>query len=85
MDRRFFDECLLYYGLDDFFKRKDIIKECFEKQSIDTQYLYKLYVYSRPFIKETWKDYIWDYLQNDIEEWYLISEYSIYKRKNRDN
>lgn len=83
MDNRFFDECLLYYGLDDFVKHKDTIKECFLSKDINEQYLYKLYVYSRPFIKETWKDYIWDFLQSDIQDFEFLNEYALYKRRNR--
>ena len=85
MDKKYFDECLLYYGLDDFFNKRNKIKECFIEKDIDNQYLYKLYVYSRPFIKEMWKDYIWDYLQGDIDDLYFASEYLQYKRKSRED
>lgn len=83
MDKEIFDERLLYYGLDDFVCNRKLIRKVFKEKSIKEQYIYKLYVYSRPFIKETWKDYIWDFLQGDIEEPIFIHEYTIYKKRHR--
>lgn len=85
MDKDIFDNRLLYYGLDEFFIKRASIKAIFACKSIKDQYLYKLYVYSRPFINDTWKDYIWDYLQSDIEEVEFMSAYGIYKRKHQRN
>lgn len=83
MDKDIFDNDLLFYGLDDFFIKRHKIKEVLPTKSIKDQYIYKLYLYSRPFINDTWKDYMWDYLHNDIDELYFISEYGQYKRKHQ--
>ena len=80
MDKDLFDERLLYYGLDEFVKNRRIIKEVFWEQDLKTQYIYKLYMYSRAFISDTWKDNMWDYLQNDIDEFTFISIYHGHKK-----
>lgn len=83
MDEELFGELLLYYGLDDFYNNRKLIKRVFTKKDNRTQYLYRMYVYSRPFIKDNWKDYIWDYLQNDIKESEFITLYFQHKRKHQ--
>lgn len=83
MDKEIFDNGLLFYGLDDFVTKRNIIKEILPTKSLKEQYIYKLYLYSRPFISETWKDYMWDYLQSDITELIFMSEYGQYKRKHQ--
>lgn len=85
MDKDIFDNRLLYYGLDDFSTKRFSIKTIFRCKSIHDQYLFKLYVYSRPFINDTWKDYIWDYLQGDMEETEFAYLYDIYKQKHQHN
>lgn len=81
MDIRFFDYRLLYYGLDHFYNNRHIIRDVLKEQTVDNAYLYKLYVYSRPFINDTWKDYIWDFLQNDIEDFEFANLYIEYKKR----
>lgn len=81
MDIRFFDYRLLYYGLDHFYNNRYIIRDVLKEQTVDNAYLYKLYVYSRPFINDTWKDYIWDFLQNDIEDFEFANLYIEYKKR----
>lgn len=85
MDKDIFDNRLLYYGLDDFARKRLSIKMILKLKSVKEQYLYKLYVYSRPFINDTWKDYIWDYLQGDIGEQEFSYFYNIYKQKHQHN
>ena len=83
MDKDIFDNDLLFYGLDDFMAKRHKIRDVLFTKTLKEQYIYKLYLYSRPFISETWKDYMWDFLQNDIPEILLISEYGQYKRKHQ--
>lgn len=85
MDKDIFDNRLLYYGLDDFARKRLSIKMILKFKSVKEQYLFKLYVYSRPFINDTWKDYIWDYLQGDMEEKEFVYLYDIYKQKHQHN
>lgn len=81
MDRDLFDEGLLFIGFDEFYERRDEIKDLFWTKNIKEQYIYKLYVYSRPFINDTYKDYIWDYIHDDITIVELAHYYTFYKRR----
>ena len=45
------------------------------------QFLYRMYVYSRAFISDTWKNTTWDYLQDDITEVELLNLYVDYQNK----
>ena len=81
MDKDFFDERLLYYGLDEFYRKRLIIKTVLVTLPIKEQFLYRMYVYSRAFISDTWKNNIWDYLQDDITEVELLNMYMDYQNK----
>ena len=81
MDKDFFDERLLYYGLDEFYKKRLIIKSVLFTKSANEQFLYRMYVYSRAFISDTWKNNIWDYLQSDISEVEFLNLYIDYQNK----
>jgi hypothetical protein len=81
MNKDFFDERLLYYGLDEFYKKRLIIKTTLMTLPTNEQFLYRMYVYSRAFISDTWKNTIWDYLQDDITEVELLNLYVDYQNK----
>lgn len=81
MDKDFFDERLLYYGLDEFYRKRLIIKTTLMSLPRNEQFLYRMYVYSRAFISDTWKNNIWDYLQDDITEVELLNMYMDYQNK----
>ena len=83
MDKDFFDKRLLYYGLDDFYKKRLLIKILFISKLIDEQYMYHLYLYSRAFINDTWKDNMWEYLQGDISDKEFRELYEKYIIKKR--
>lgn len=81
MDKDFFDERLLYYGLDEFYRKRLIIKTVLVTLPIKEQFLYRMYVYSRAFISDTWKNNIWDYIQGDITEVEFLNMYVDYQNK----
>lgn len=81
MDKDFFDERLLYYGLDEFYRKRLVIKSVLFTRPTDEQFLYRMYVYSRAFISDTWKNNIWDYLQSDISEVEFLNLYIDYQNK----
>lgn len=81
MDKDFFDESLLYYGLDEFYRKRLIIKTVLVTKPVKEQFLYRMYVYSRAFISDTWKNNIWDYLQDDISEVEFLNLYMDYQNK----
>lgn len=56
------DKSLIFYGLLDFYTRKDKIKNAFQTLSVDEKILYKKEVYSICFEREYAKDLIWEYL-----------------------
>lgn len=73
---------LNFYGILDFFPNRVVIKQEFEKLSLDKRLLYKKQVYSICFEKEFVKDLIWEYL-NGWEESQdkLEKEYKLKKKK----
>lgn len=83
MDEKFFDKRMLYYGLDEFFNKRIIIKTLLECKDNDYLYLYRMYVYSRGFINDTWKDYIWEYLNNDMNDLQFRLNYSDFINKKK--
>lgn len=84
MDARIFDIKLLFCGFNDFVAKHRTIKDTFKEKSETDQYIYKLYLYSRPFISDTQKDYMWDYIQDDISELdFMNACVHILKKKNK--
>lgn len=83
MDKKFFDNRLLYYGLDEFYNNRLLIKSIYMCKSTEEQYFYHLYVYTRAFISDTWKDYIWEYLNGDIQDLAIRDLYAKYTRKKK--
>lgn len=68
MDTDIIDERLVIYGFEHFFQRRVIIKALFWTKTPKDRHIYKWYLYSRPFISDTVKNYMWDYLQGDISD-----------------
>lgn len=83
IDKDFFDNRMLYHGLDEFFQKRLIIKSLFKCKSFKDQYLYRLYVDSRAFISDTWKGRIWEYLQDDINDETFRFLYNEFMEKKR--
>lgn len=74
---------LVFYGLLDFYPRKEEIKSNYDTLTIDEIYQYKMYVYSLPFEDEYIKDLIWEYLNGWQESFFeLVRRHGIKKRKN---
>ena len=47
MDKDFFDERLLYYGLDEFYRKRLVIKSVLFTRPLSEQFLYRMYeIYS---------------------------------------
>ena len=57
----------VFYGLLDFYKNKEVVVEIYNKMNIDEKEIYKMYVYSLPFMEDNIKDLIWNYI-NGYEE-----------------
>lgn len=76
-------ENMEFYGLLDFYPRKEEIKDSFDLLTLDERIMYKKYVYSIPFEEEYTKDLIWEFL-NDWKEsiFDLARKYRIKKKRN---
>lgn len=74
---------LIFYGLLDFFPRKEEIKENFELLTLDEVINYKMYVYSLPFEEEYIKDLMWEYLNGWYESMFLLGKH--YRKKKEKN
>lgn len=74
---------------EEFFKRRGYIKKFIAiKYEQDLEYvaIYRMYVGSRPFIKEKYRELIWEYINDYCEEEQMVSQYLAYiveKKKNR--
>lgn len=81
MDTDIIDERMVIYGFRHFFQRRVIIKALFWTKPLKERHIYKWYLYSRPFISETAKNYMWEYLQNDINDLDFAMAYRACLRK----
>lgn len=54
------DNCLLFSTLKEFEAKKEDIKEKFDKLDYKEKVIYRMYVYSRPFVPEKMKELIWN-------------------------
>jgi len=76
-------ENMKFYGLLDFYPRKEEIKNRYDLLSIDEIYTYKMYVYSLPFEDDCIKDLIWEYLNGWQEAIFdLARKYRLRKEQN---
>ena len=80
MDSEIIDSRLIFYGFEHFFNRRFIIKTIFSLKDKKDQNIYRWYVYSRPFMNDNHKNYIWDYLQGDIGELEILTIHAKMKK-----
>lgn len=73
---------LMYNSLIDFYPNKEYIIEEYQKMNLENKKIFKLYVYSRPFMDDKTKDLIWEYLNSWEEAQFDLSKkYREVKRK----
>lgn len=80
-DKELFDNRLLYIGINEFVAKRIQIKELLKLKSPKDHYLYKLWVYSRPFMSDSTKDVIWDYLNDYMNEFDFAHWWRLYREK----
>ena len=56
---------LEFYGLLDFFKKRDFIKQEYQNMGKEEKRIYKMYVYSLGFENQEVKDMMWEYLNDN--------------------
>lgn len=71
-------EDMQFVGIKDFYLKCAYVKEIYEELSLQGKWEYKYYVYARPFLKDYFKDIIWQYLNEDEESVFYISEITLY-------
>lgn len=77
----------IFYSIIDFFPRRDLIRNEYEKMDAKEKRIYKMYVYSICFENEYVKDCIWEYLntnKDDLSFIYVLSNLAKeYRRKSK--
>lgn len=76
-------ENMEFYGLLDFYPKRDYLKTKYELLTTDEIIQYKMYVYSIPFEEEYIKDLMWEYLNGWQEAIFdLARKYRLKKEQN---
>ena len=55
----------MFYGPEDFFKRRERIREIVNDFDSTQLMVYRMYIYSTPFISEYFKNCMWSFLMHD--------------------
>ncbi len=76
------DKRLIFYSLLDFYPKRESIRLIYDELDLKHKQIYKMYVYSLPWMDDDIKDLIWEYL-NEWEEgiFDLARKYRIKKAK----
>lgn len=74
----------IFYGLDEFFKNKDLIREEVDCMNLNQLLLYRMYIYSTPFVTDYIRNSMWDFLMRDEDDMVFVKIYYDYK-KNKKN
>lgn len=64
---------IVFYGLVGFWENKEKILDDFNQMNIDEIEIYKMFVYSLPFMEDDIKDLIWEYLNGYAESKFILS------------
>lgn len=83
IDAELLDKKLTFYGICEFMERKQEIKETLEEKTPNEILMYNWYIHSTPFLTENWRDILWDYLMDDINEETLSILYKCYLQKKK--
>jgi hypothetical protein len=73
----------MFYGFDEFFRRRMEIRhevDCMDKYQIA---VYRLYIYSTPFVTDYIRNNMWDYLMRYEDDLDMVKVYADYKRSKR--
>lgn len=76
---------MVYYTFSDFMDRRNNIKELLKGKNKEYVAIYRMYVGSRPWMKEYYRDCIWDFLNDYMSDEKLIEEYEKFCLKYGDN
>jgi len=80
------DEILTFSTIEEFYQNRYIIFATYKKRGKnDNGFLlvYRMYVYSKPFMTNNEKNSIWDWLNGYIDDFELARTYEISRRRNK--
>lgn len=78
------DSDMLFYTFDDFMKMRKHIKKKLRKKETKDYIIYRMYVESRPWIRDFYRGCIWDFLNDYMTDDELRIEYLKYLEKYGD-
>ena len=71
-------EDMQFIGIKDFYIKSTYVKEIYNELTLQEKWEYKYYIYARPFLKDYFKDIIWEYLNEELGSIYYINELQLY-------
>lgn len=77
----FLDKSLIYYTYYDFCRRRKKIKESYKGLTYNQKKFYLWYVYANLHMSESYKNYIWDYLNDNETDEHLLKLQRWYKAR----
>ena len=78
-DCEFIDDRLQFYNYNDFIENRLIIKTRFKKIPYQSKRIYKWYVYANVHMNMIYKNIVWEYLNGDKDDEYVLKMQKRYK------
>jgi hypothetical protein len=78
------DNDMTFYTFDDFVKMRNYIKDKMHTKEFSYLVVYRMYVESRPWIKDFYRGCIWDFLNDYMTDSELMDKYNDYLYKYGD-
>lgn len=78
-------EDMQFIGIKDFYIKSEYVKLMYQCLPLHEKWEYKYYVYARPFLKDYFKDIIWEYLNEEQGSIFYKDRIALYNisRKSR--
>lgn len=80
-DCEFIDDYMKFYTFYDFCDNRYILRILFRSLNRDAKLFYKWYVYANIHTNETYKNAIWDYLNDNETEEHILHLKKLYRAK----
>lgn len=71
-------EDMQFIGIKDFYAKSQYVRLIYQDLTLQEKWNYKYYIYARPFLKDFYKDIIWEYLNEERESIYYLDQISLY-------
>ena len=73
----------IFYGFDEFFRKRNAIREEVDFMDHNQIVVYRMYIYSTPFVTDYIRNNMWDYLMRYESDLDMVKVYSDYKKSKR--